>query len=115
MTGVRPGIFWQLTWRFVAPVVIAVILVSSVVKELMSKPTYWPWRDATSVEEAYPSWCLWMALVLAISSLLPIVLIFLLRAAGLNILPIEDKKCTEEEEEFKNPMLEVLMILSVLL
>jgi len=107
MTGVRPGLFWQLTWRLIAPLVIAVILVSSIVKELTGNPVYWPWRDAASEEEAYPAWCLWIAVVLAVSSVLPILIVFLLRALGLNVLPIdEDVRETNEGGEVIKPMIE---------
>lgn len=51
MTGVRPGMYWQLMWRFVAPVLIAVLLGCSVVSELMSSPTYSAWnKDKVSMK-----------------------------------------------------------------
>ena len=44
MIGIRPGIYWQATWRFVAPCVISVILVSSVVSEMISSSSYSAWN-----------------------------------------------------------------------
>ena len=44
MTGVRPGIYWQLTWRFVAPVLLTLLVLLSVYKQLFSKtPEYDAW------------------------------------------------------------------------
>lgn len=48
MTGYRPGWYWQLTWRFLAPLIMAGILVSSVVCMFIQKPEYSAW-DASQV------------------------------------------------------------------
>ena len=41
------GIFWQFTWRFAAPILLAGILAASVVFELTSSPTYSIWNKET--------------------------------------------------------------------
>ena len=52
MTGVRPGWFWQVTWRFVAPILVSAIMVSSIVSETMKKPEYSAWnKDKVREEE----------------------------------------------------------------
>lgn len=43
MTGVRPGLYWQLTWRFLAPMIMTVILVSSIVSMILDPPKYQAW------------------------------------------------------------------------
>ncbi len=43
MTGIKPGIYWQITWRFIAPVLLFVILVSSIVFQLQKTPEYSAW------------------------------------------------------------------------
>lgn len=43
MTGVKPGIYWQVTWRFLAPIIMAVILVASIVAMVEKHPTYDAW------------------------------------------------------------------------
>lgn len=45
MTGYRPGIYWQLTWRYFGPVIMACILVSSVVFMIIKNPTYGAWNE----------------------------------------------------------------------
>lgn len=40
MTGHRPGTYWQWTWRYIGPVIMTCILVSSVVCLAIDKPTY---------------------------------------------------------------------------
>ncbi|KRT86769.1 neurotransmitter transporter, partial [Oryctes borbonicus] len=43
MTGYRPGLFWQVTWRFLAPLLMTVILISSIVTMAINNPTYQAW------------------------------------------------------------------------
>lgn len=43
MTGYKPGLYWQITWRFLAPVLMIVILVSSIVSMVLKHPTYQAW------------------------------------------------------------------------
>ena len=44
MTGVRLSLYWSLMWRFVAPVLIAVMLCASIVSQFMEMPTYSAWN-----------------------------------------------------------------------
>lgn len=43
MIGHKPNIFWQVTWRFVSPVIMIVILVFYFVTEVRQSPTYLVW------------------------------------------------------------------------
>ena len=43
MTGVRPGWYWQIMWRFVSPALMLVIIVSSIYFMFTHKPTYSGW------------------------------------------------------------------------
>ena len=43
MTGVRPGLYWQIMWRFVSPVLMAVVIISSIYFMLTHTPTYTAW------------------------------------------------------------------------
>jgi len=45
MTGVKIGLYWQITLRFVAPIVIFVILTASITAEFMKSPTYKSWNE----------------------------------------------------------------------
>lgn len=44
MTGVRPGIYWQMTWRYIGPVIMTGILISSVLSMILSSPKYSAWN-----------------------------------------------------------------------
>lgn len=43
MTGVKPGIYWQVTWRYLAPVIMCIILTSSIVSMCINHPEYQAW------------------------------------------------------------------------
>lgn len=43
MTGYKPGLYWQITWRFLAPILMVIILVSSIVSMAIKHPTYQAW------------------------------------------------------------------------
>ena len=51
MTGVRPGWYWQIMWRFVSPALMLVIILSSIYFMFKHKPTYTGW-DGTKVTTA---------------------------------------------------------------
>lgn len=52
MTGYRPGIYWQFTWRFLAPIIMVCILLSSIASMFIKKPTYSAW-DASRVRKTF--------------------------------------------------------------
>lgn len=81
MTGYRPGPYWQFTWRFLAPIIMVCILLSSIASMFIKKPQYSAW-DATrgiAVPTAYPSWVLAIAVVIIFAGVAPIPIVFLLR------------------------------------
>lgn len=81
MTGYRPGVYWQFTWRFLAPIIMVCILVSSIISMVVKKPQYSAW-DASrgiAVPTAYPSWVLAIAVVIIFAGIAPIPIVFLLR------------------------------------
>ncbi len=45
MTGITIGLYWQITLRFVAPVLIFVILTSSIIFQIMKSSTYNTWNQ----------------------------------------------------------------------
>ena len=44
MTGYRPGLYWQITWRFLGPLLMGVILVSSITFMIIKTPEYQAWK-----------------------------------------------------------------------
>ncbi|CAB0015460.1 unnamed protein product, partial [Nesidiocoris tenuis] len=81
MTGYRPGLYWQVTWRVIGPTIMTVILLSSIIAKIVQTPTYMAWdKDkGITVEMEYPGWVLGIALAIVLASVLPIIAIFLLR------------------------------------
>jgi len=75
MTGVRPGIYWQIMWRFVSPALMLGVIGSSIYFMLRHKPTYTAWDEtqARGIKKEYPNWALAAAAILAVSSLVPII------------------------------------------
>lgn len=43
MTGYRPGLYWQYTWRYIGPVIMTLILIASIVKMVWKNPEYSAW------------------------------------------------------------------------
>lgn len=48
MIGHKPNIFWQVTWRFISPLIMIVILIFYFVTQVTQSPTYLVW-DQESV------------------------------------------------------------------
>ena len=120
MTGVRPGWYWQIMWRFVSPALMLVIIVSSIYFMVTHKPTYTGWDgvQAKGVSNEYPAWALAVAAILAVSSLVPVVgggLIYLARrimhgSSGVQErcqyeANLEKKFCRTETSASMKPML----------
>eukprot|EP00088_Acartia_fossae_P020275 TRINITY_DN21906_c0_g1_i2.p1 TRINITY_DN21906_c0_g1~~TRINITY_DN21906_c0_g1_i2.p1 ORF type:complete len:168 (-),score=22.81 TRINITY_DN21906_c0_g1_i2:126-629(-) len=74
MTGYRPGLYWQLMWRFLSPSIMSLIVLSSIYSMFTKYPTYKAWnREKAETEElTYPGWSLGLAAILAVASLVPI-------------------------------------------
>lgn len=81
MTGYRPGVYWQFTWRFLAPIIMVCILLSSIASMFIKKPHYSAWdaSQGIAVPTAYPSWVLAIAVVIIFAGIAPIPIVFLLR------------------------------------
>ncbi|KAK3909186.1 Sodium-dependent neutral amino acid transporter SLC6A17 [Frankliniella fusca] len=81
MTGYRPGWYWQITWRFLSPIIMTGILVSSIGYMVINTPKYNAWNADTGkvVQKEYPTWVLIIAIAMIVVGILPIPLVFLLR------------------------------------
>jgi len=75
MTGVRPGLYWQVMWRFVSPTLMAAIIASSIYFLLTNTPVYTAWDRHTGAgyKKEYPAWTLCVAALLAVSSIIPMI------------------------------------------
>ncbi|XP_053718306.1 sodium-dependent neutral amino acid transporter B(0)AT1-like [Synchiropus splendidus] len=70
MTGHKPSLYWQVTWRFVSPAIVLVILVFYVVTQAQKTLTYLVWdpdfeRFPSLAAIAYPSWIYVIIFILA--------------------------------------------------
>ncbi|XP_012221817.1 sodium-dependent neutral amino acid transporter B(0)AT2 isoform X2 [Linepithema humile] len=91
MTGYRPGAYWQITWRFLAPIIMVGILVSSIASMFIKKPQYSAWNATLGATEYtnYPSWVLGIAAVIIFAGIAPIPIVFLLRRFQLVKLDVD--------------------------
>ncbi|KAG5265029.1 hypothetical protein AALO_G00260660 [Alosa alosa] len=70
MIGHKPNIFWQITWRFLSPLIILVILVFYFVTTVSKQLTYIVWDPESAVfpnlaEVRYPDWISAIIFILA--------------------------------------------------
>uniref|UniRef100_A0A8C1ZF39 Transporter n=1 Tax=Cyprinus carpio TaxID=7962 RepID=A0A8C1ZF39_CYPCA len=70
MVGHKPNIFWQVTWRFLSPIILLVILIFYFVTTVSKQLTYNVWDPAsdnfpTLKEVNYPSWISGIIFILA--------------------------------------------------
>ncbi|XP_077283398.1 sodium-dependent neutral amino acid transporter B(0)AT3 [Arctopsyche grandis] len=81
MTGYRPGLYWQITWRFIGPVIMFCILGSSIVFMFLNPPKYSAWNAdlGAVVSTAYPSWVMAIAIAMITAGVLPIPVVLILR------------------------------------
>ncbi|XP_054461831.1 sodium-dependent neutral amino acid transporter B(0)AT1-like [Anoplopoma fimbria] len=61
MVGYKPSIFWQVTWRFISPLIVLVILIFYMVTQTQEKLTYSVWDPQSEnfpslASVPYPSW-----------------------------------------------------------
>ncbi|VDM75034.1 unnamed protein product [Strongylus vulgaris] len=81
MTGSTPGQYWLITWRFVAPIIMAVLFTCSVVQCFSKSTTYYAYnRETTKQQETeYPIWAMFIALLMVLLAILPTFSVWFLR------------------------------------
>ncbi|XP_057325317.1 sodium- and chloride-dependent transporter XTRP3 isoform X1 [Microplitis mediator] len=81
MTGYKPGLYWQITWRFLAPVLMAMVLISSIVSMILKRPQYSAWNASLgkTILTDYPNWVLMIGICIILIGIAPILIVFLLR------------------------------------
>ncbi|XP_058443694.1 sodium-dependent neutral amino acid transporter B(0)AT3 isoform X2 [Malaya genurostris] len=92
MTGSRPGLYWMLCWKYISPIAMITILVASFM-ELASEGSSYPgWNTLTGNAERleWPHWCIVVAILLVLVSILWIPGVAICRLCGINI--IEDSE-----------------------
>nr|CDJ87077.1 Sodium:neurotransmitter symporter domain containing protein [Haemonchus contortus] len=81
MTGSTPGQYWLITWRFVAPIIMAVLFTCSVVQSFSKPTTYYAYDKETAKqkETEYPIWAMFIALGMVLLAILPTFSVWFLR------------------------------------
>lgn len=81
MTGERPGLYWQATWRYISPITIFTIIVSSLVYRFLNPPEYTAYNQALAmgVKEPYPTWAMVVAFSLLLGGILPVPIVYFMR------------------------------------
>ncbi|KHJ79103.1 Sodium:neurotransmitter symporter family protein [Oesophagostomum dentatum] len=81
MTGSSPGQYWLITWRFVAPIIMAVLFTCSVVQCFSKATTYYAYSKETTkqTETEYPIWAMFIALLMVLLAILPTFSVWFLR------------------------------------
>lgn len=84
MINSKPGWYWKISWKFVCPVIMAAILVSSLVNLFIKAPEYDGWNDVTGHKDTmpYPGWAVFLIVMLILSSVICIPLFALLHWRG---------------------------------
>ncbi|CRL04797.1 CLUMA_CG017853, isoform A [Clunio marinus] len=81
MTGYRPGLYWQLTWRYIGPAMMSLLLIASVISMLTTAPEYGAWSatEAKTIMKPYPKWVMMIAVGMICAGVLPMPIVYLLR------------------------------------
>jgi len=81
MIRVRPGWFWKITWKFVSPLIVLAIFVSSLVNMGLKPMKYSVWnaKEAESESVEYPTWSYPIIAFLICASCLCIPAVFFFR------------------------------------
>ncbi|CAJ0608789.1 unnamed protein product [Cylicocyclus nassatus] len=81
MTGSIPGQYWLITWRFVAPIIMAVLFTCSVVQCFSKATTYYAYNKETTKQDEteYPIWAMFIALLMVLLAIMPTFSVWFLR------------------------------------
>ncbi|NXV47529.1 S6A18 protein, partial [Uria aalge] len=71
MTGRKLSLYWQITWRFISPLLLLIVFVAFVILQIQKSPSYAAWNPKyegfpMKEEKVYPPWVLAICVLLAI-------------------------------------------------
>ncbi|XP_051581011.1 sodium-dependent neutral amino acid transporter B(0)AT2-like [Myxocyprinus asiaticus] len=86
MLGFSPYRFYYYMWKFVTPILLLGLLVTSIIQLVLSPPSYSAWNQQLAQEQSlsYPPWGLAVCISLVVIAILPVPVVFILRC--LNII-----------------------------
>lgn len=101
MTGKRPHFIIMLSWRYVSPILLLIIVLATV-KEFKSAINYEAWLDDHNVIKTWPDWCIVLGAVLVMVCIIWIPVVAILRILKINIVPEENlNRCWFPAEELR--------------
>ncbi|XP_069485419.1 sodium-dependent neutral amino acid transporter B(0)AT2 [Ambystoma mexicanum] len=85
MLGFTPYKYYYYTWKYISPVVLLFLLISSIVGMGYNPPGYSAWIEETATEEfrIYPTWGIVVCMSLIAVAVLPVPIVFLVRMCNL--------------------------------
>ncbi|XP_037937409.1 sodium-dependent neutral amino acid transporter B(0)AT3-like [Teleopsis dalmanni] len=100
MTGSRPGIFWMFCWKYLSPCAMITILIASFYQLLTEGSSYPAWIASKGMTEKmeWPHWCIVIAFILILSSILWIPIVAILRLCGIKVVEDTDPAWFPEAE-----------------
>ncbi|NXV78578.1 S6A18 protein, partial [Atlantisia rogersi] len=71
MTGRKPNLYWQITWRFISPLLLLIVFVAFVILQIQKPPSYAAWNPEyegfpMKEDKVYPPWVLAICVLLAV-------------------------------------------------
>ncbi|KAG5856712.1 inactive sodium-dependent neutral amino acid transporter B(0)AT3 [Anguilla rostrata] len=87
MTGKRPNLYWQVTWRVISPLMLLVVFLAYIVVQASTWPTYPAWNpgyvDFPNYDvQPYPGWVFGICILLSTISCIFIPIVALYRFIG---------------------------------
>ncbi|KAK7877078.1 hypothetical protein WMY93_032216 [Mugilogobius chulae] len=81
MLGFTPYRFYFYMWKFITPILLLVLLVSSFIQLIMTPPGYSAWIEEQAAEQKlrFPVWGIVVCVSLVVMAILPVPVVFLLR------------------------------------
>ncbi|XP_009693873.1 PREDICTED: sodium-dependent neutral amino acid transporter B(0)AT3 [Cariama cristata] len=115
MTGRKPNLYWQITWRFISPLLLLIVFVAFVTLQIQKPPSYAAWNPKyegfpMKEEKVYPPWvqAICVLLVFLPCVFVPLVALFHLirrmrRSKDPSFVPPEVFSCQGANNNFSHP------------
>uniref|UniRef100_A0A1I8P2J0 Transporter n=1 Tax=Stomoxys calcitrans TaxID=35570 RepID=A0A1I8P2J0_STOCA len=100
MTGSRPNMYWMFCWKYLSPCAMITILLASFYQLLTEGSSYPAWIASKGITEKmeWPHWCIVIAFILILSSILWIPIVAILRLLGIKVVEDSDPAWFPEAE-----------------
>uniref|UniRef100_A0A8V0Y0H2 Solute carrier family 6 member 18 n=1 Tax=Gallus gallus TaxID=9031 RepID=A0A8V0Y0H2_CHICK len=115
MTGRKLNLYWQITWKFISPLLLLIVFVAFVTLQIQKKPTYAAWNPKyehfpVKEQKVYPPWVQAICVLLAALPCIFIPLVALIhlikrmrRSKDPSFVPPEIFSCQEFNSNFSHP------------